>query len=298
MNYLSAHWAFDPAIVAAAIIVVLHEVGMSRLRLRSDSVRSRRRRRRSFAFYAGLAVLLLAVISPIDYWSGRYFFVHMCEHLLIGFLAPVLIVYGAPWVPLMHALPIDLRRKVGRAIAFGVWAKPVRALARWMRTGWFAVLSFNIVMVLWHIPALFDLSERNSLVHIWLMHGSLLLTGILFWLQIIPSHPFRPKMSPFWQAGAIIGTNIVMFILAMAMSIFSSSSWYPVYDHLRGVSLSPFADQQIGAAILWICGDFWAAPALTVIIRRVIDAEGSLSEAFEHLIHRTTTPRPVSARVR
>lgn len=298
MSYLAAHWAFDPSAIIVVFIVVLHEVGLSRLHLRSDALRTRRRRRRSFAFYAGLLALLVAIVSPIDYWSGRYFFVHICEHLLIGFLAPVLIVYGAPWVPLMHALPVGMRRKVGRALAFGAWAKPLRLLARWVGTPWFAVLSFNITMVIWHLPALFDLGERNGMVHIWLMHGSLFITGVLFWLQIIPSHPFRPKMSPFWQGGAIIGTNIVMFILAMAMSIFSSSSWYPVYDHLSGVSLSPFADQQIGAAILWICGDFWAAPALMLVIRRAIDEEGSLSEAFEHLIHRSPMTRSTSARVR
>ena len=298
MSYLTSHWVFDPSVVIVALVVLLHEVGLSRLRRRSNAGRTLLRRRRSFAFYAGLVVLLLAIISPIDYWSSRYFFVHMCGHLLIEFFAPILIVFGAPWVPLMHALPVRIRRRVGREIAFAAWARPLRLLARWVSTPWFAVLSFNIVMVAWHIPALFDLGERNEMVHIWLMHGSFFLTGVLFWLQIIPSHPFRPKVSPFWQGGAIIGTNIVMFLLAMAMSIFSSTSWYPVYDHLQGVTLSPFADQQIGAAILWICGDFWAAPALTVVIRRVIDAEGSLSEAIEHLIHRSQPNRTVSARVR
>jgi len=298
MSYLTSHWVYDPSVIIVALVVLAHEVGLSRLRLRSGARSTQRRRRRSFAFYAGLLVLLLAIISPIDFWSGRYFYVHMCGHLLIGFFAPILIVYGAPWVPLMHALPVGIRRKIGRVIAFGAWTKPLRVLARGVTNPWFVVISFNVVMVIWHVPVLFDLGERNSMVHIWLMHGSFFFTGVLFWLLIIPSHPFRPKVSPFWQGGAIIGTNIVMFILAMAMSIFSSSSWYSVYDHLSGVSLSPFADQQIGAAILWICGDFWAAPALTVVIRRVIDAEGSFSEAFEHLIHRRPATRPASARVR
>ncbi len=286
MDYITQHWSFDPFLILVGVLVVANEIGLARLRRRSDPRRTRSRRLHSLAFYGGLGVLLVAIDSPIDYWAGDYFFVHMLEHLLIAFYAPILIVFGAPWIPLLFALPVGVRRKAGRTIMLGSWSRVLRPVGRLVTSPWFALVSFNAVMVAWHIPALFDYAETNQAVHIWLMHGSFFVTGVLFWLQIIPSHPFRLKASPLWQAGAVISTNVVMFVLAMALSIFSATSWYPVYAHLPGVTLSPFADQQIGAAILWVCGDFWAVPALVVIIKRAVDQEGSLSGVLERLAHR------------
>src|ERR1039458_7517921 len=91
------------------------------------------------------------------------------------------------------------------------------------------------------------------------------------------------------QAAALIATNVVMWILAMSMSIFSQDSWYSVYAHVPGVTLPPYTDQEIGAAILWVCGDFWAIPALIYVVRRLVNEDGGVSSALDQMLHRGAT---------
>ena len=298
MEYVTQHWTFDPFVVIVIITVIANEVGLGRLRHHSLPARTRRRRRNSLVFYAGLAVLLLAIVSPIDYWSARYFFVHMIEHILIVFAAPVLIVTGAPWIQLMFALPVRTRRDIGRFLYLSHKARGIRAVGRFLRSPWFALVSFNAVMVLWHLPALFELAERNQAVHVWAMHTSFFVTGVLFWLQIINSYPMKPARGAVWQASSIVATNVIMTVLAMSMSILTTVSWYSNYAHIPGVTLSPFADQQIGAAILWVCGDFWALPALIVIIRRAIAEEGSFSSVIDRFTQRDSAQSVATFRPR
>jgi putative membrane protein len=290
VSYVVDNWSFDPFVIVVALVVVLDELGLANLRRRSVPERTRARRLRSLLFYAGLGLLLIAVTSPIDYWSDDYFFVHMIEHILIAFYATLLIVAGAPWLPLLHGLPVGLRRRLVRWALLGRFSGGLRAIGRFVVNPWTALIAFNAVMVLWHVPALFDAAEENQVIHIWLMHASFFLTGLLFWLQIVPSYPFKMKASPLWQIGAIISTNVVMFVLAMSMSLFSEGSWYSVYAHVPGVTLSPYADQQIGAAILWVCGDFWAIPALAVAIRRAMDSKEGLSLGVDRFFHHDPGP--------
>ena len=289
MNYVVHHWSFDPMIVVLALTVIAHEVGLRRMASHSTIANRRRRRRRSYRFYAGLALLAVVIVSPLDYWASRYFFVHMIEHIIIAFFVPMLIVAGAPWIPTLFVLPVAARRRLGRFLFLRQSTAWLRAVGRFARNSWFALVLMNVVMFAWHVPSLFDLAERNQFVHVWLMHGSFVVAGTLFWLQIYPSAPMRPAKGAVWKIGAILITNGLMTMLAISMSILTTVSWYAVYAHVPGVTLSPFADQQIGAAILWICGDFWALPTLAIVIRRAIETEGSMGSVIDRLTGRAST---------
>ncbi|HXW44759.1 MAG TPA: cytochrome c oxidase assembly protein [Streptosporangiaceae bacterium] len=275
MHYLTGHWSFDPFLVVVIAAAACYQAGLARMR-RADPEAARPWRRRTPLLYAGFAVVLIAVESPVNYWADEYFFVHMVQHLLLMFAAPTLIVAAAPWQPLAAALP-------GRAATL---AGPLRGVAGWLLRPWVSVAAFNVVMLAWHVPALFDLSIRDAAVRVWLAHTTYLGAGLLFWLQFIGSPPVRRRMPLTSQALALIATNIIMWLLAMAMGILTTVSWYSVYNHVPGVTLPAFADQQIGAGILWICGDFWAIPTLIFVVRRLINEDGGIGSAVDHILGR------------
>ncbi len=284
MNIILEHWSFDPFLVVVAAIVVLHELGLHHLAGRSRRSRTAARRHRSFLFYGGLVVLIVAVDSPMDYWADLYFWVHMLQHLLLMFAAPMLVVVGAPWLVLAHGLPVGARRRLGRSLLLGRWSAPLRVVGRTLSRPMVAIVGFSVVMVVWHLPAAFDLAQRNQAVHIWLMHGSFFVAGMFFWLQFIGSYPLRPKLAPVPRALGLFGTNVVMFVLAMSLSLFATHSWYSVYNHLPGVSLSPLADQQIGAGILWVCGDFWCFPMFVRAVAEFIRDENGPGAALDKIL--------------
>src|SRR5690348_15055540 len=57
------------------------------------------------SFLSGLAVLWLAVASPMDEFADALLSAHMIEHLLIMSAVPPLLLYGLPVVPLLRGLP-------------------------------------------------------------------------------------------------------------------------------------------------------------------------------------------------
>jgi putative membrane protein len=286
MNLLVDHWRFDPLLVVLAGIALLHGWGVHNLNRRAPAPWSRRRVRHAALFYLGLATLAVGVASPIDYWSDSYLWCHMVQHLVLMLAAPALIVASAPWVALQHGLPLRWRRPVLRGLATSSWGKPLRWATQALTSPWVAVVAFNAVMVFWHLPGPFEIGQRQPLVHIWAEHGSFFVVGVAFWLQFINSRPFRVRLSPTGQMAAIFLTSVIMWLLAMALSLFSAGAWYPWYIHHEGSALSPFADQQIAAGVLWVCGDFWAIPAMVRAVRRLIESgeEGGIGGALDRLL--------------
>ena len=91
---------------------------------------------RAASFVAGLLLLLLALISPIDTLGGRLFAFHMTQHMLLTHVAVPLILLGAPVLPVVRGMGYGIRRltviKLARApqvrLVFHILIHPPRWL--------------------------------------------------------------------------------------------------------------------------------------------------------------------------
>lgn len=279
MSALLDHWTFDPTMLLIALGVALHARG---LRLRLGAIRRAGRPTAAWVgqallFYAGVSCLLVAVASPIDYWSDVYLTSHVVQHILLSFVAAPLIVLGAPWLAVLRGLPTGVRRALGR---LAQRTQPVRhplpgtphtgnpsAGLRVMRAvrdvagrPWTSVLAFNAAMVFWHFPGPFDLGLRSTGVHIWLEHGAFFGLGVALWLQIFGSYPLRPLLDGPRRVLALVGTNAVMVLVAVSLVMFTHEL-YPFYAQGHTLAQQD-ADQQIAGSILWVCGEITFLPAI------------------------------------
>jgi putative membrane protein len=246
--------AVDLPLALVSLFGALHVLGEHRATRLLGRPRSHRERWRAASFYAGLLVILAALASPIDTLSEKLFWVHMVQHVMLLSIAAPLIVLGAPWMSIWRPLPLGLRRTLAKAVSRSPWWGPLRALARQLVRPWPAWLLFNVNLVLWHIPAAYDLAVRDRAVHD-LEHTTFLLFGILLWAQVLDSPPLRARLATMARVYYMLAAATVGWVLSLVLA-FASSPLYPLYAHLahRPGGISALVDQQIAAGVMLVPG--------------------------------------------
>src|SRR5690348_6282997 len=160
MNMVDSHWTANAAVLAVvAAVGAVHLCGLRGMAVdaRRGGGMPRGLGREVAAFYGGLFVVVLALLSPLAYWSAHYIWVRSVQDVLLVNLAPAFLVLGAPWLVLRRGLPSRMPRAhgPGRSPGPGPGPDPGRA-ARLARMSLLTVIAFNVAWCGWHLPALYD----------------------------------------------------------------------------------------------------------------------------------------------
>ncbi len=186
------------------------------------------------SFVFGVFLMFIVQVGPLDTLADSVLVAHMVQHIVIGDIASLFIVFGltGPVIqPLLHMRP----------------TRPLRRLA----TPIVALLLWAVDLYVWHTPLFYQLAIRHDLVHA-LEHACFLWFGMLLWLALI-----GPLPKPAWFSGwgallYVIGVRLIGAVLANVL-IWAQTVFYPVYnatDATRG--LSPLSDQNLAGGVMMV----------------------------------------------
>jgi cytochrome c oxidase assembly factor CtaG len=277
----------------------------------------RHRRDTRFEFQFAVALVSLVVLGAVSTsWyeqeAMQNLAVHMIGHVVVMFLVPIGLIVGGSVRQLWWVIPVRRRR---------IWQRRLNSWSRhvsWRVRLALGAVSLNVVMVASHLPVVFNAAMTHMWIMQWFIEPLFLVSGLLFFAPLLTAAPRRWRGQLRWQLVAVAVTMFEMLVMAMSMSIFTKSTWYPSlganmlrammpglhvgnisaaqlqalttsssWAHMGGMNMaaaSPqalFHQQQLAAAILWICGDFWAVPVVVLILRRAINRDGSLFRSLD-----------------
>jgi cytochrome c oxidase assembly factor CtaG len=186
------------------------------------------------SFLFGVFLMFIVQVGPLDTLADSVLAAHMAQHIIIGDIASLFVVFGltGPVIqPLLHLRPTRPLRRL---------ATPIVALVLWA-----------VDLYAWHTPFFYQLAIRHDLVHA-LEHACFFWFGMLLWLGLI-----GPLPKPAWFAGwgslvYVIGVRFIGAVLANIL-IWAQTVFYPIYkasDAARG--LNALSDQNVAGGLMMV----------------------------------------------
>ncbi len=221
-------------------------------------------------FLLGLAVIALAIASPLDGFADVLLSAHMVEHLLLMSFAPPLLLLGYPVVPLLRGVP---RGVVVWVVGPLVRSKMLRRFGHWLITPLVAWLAMNLMFLGWHVPAAYDFALEHEHWHEF-EHLCFLGSSILFWWPLVRPWPSRGSYAGWLLIVYLVMADIVNTLLA-AFLAFCDRPVYSYYlKEANAFHISPLADQRAGAVVMWVIGSLVFLMPAVVITFRLLQNEG------------------------
>jgi len=189
---------------------------------------------RTLCFTVGIALVVVALVSPAAHIGEELILAHMAQHVLMADLAALLMVLGLTG-PLLQPI---LATRVARSLR--VLAHPVVAFALWA-----------INLYVWHLPVLYQAALSSEPVHA-LQHGSFVFFGFTMWLALL-----GPLPQPEWFGNGarllyIVGVRFTGALLGNVF-LWSESVFYPDYRPGQASwDISALQDQGVAGTIMMV----------------------------------------------
>lgn len=225
---------------------------------------------RPVAYLAGLLIIAVALMSPIDVLASQLFFVHMLQHLLMMGLAAPLLLLASPYAISIWGLP-----KTGRKTIAGVLngQTTFRRVVTVLTTPGIVWIIYFIVLVGWHDRNMYDLALRRPFVHD-IQHLTFFAVALLVWWHITGVAPrFHRTLSTAQRLVFVVSLVPISMFTGIAIA-FATQPIYPFYAAVpRLYGMSVMDDQILSGVIMWIPGGMMFFLTALVLISRIVQTE-------------------------
>lgn len=263
---LLSGWEWRLEIVAILLALgALYALGWIRLR-RKGGRHGLATWPRLVAYLAGLIILAVSLMSPIDQLGGQLFFMHMTQHMLSIMLAAPLLLLANPYPFMVWALPRSARSYTSRLMRTDSGFRNALAAGTRPVVAW---LIFLTVYLGWHDANLYNAALRSDIVHD-VQHITFFLAAMLFWWPVIGAAPHIHGRFPglarmVYLIGMVPPNMFVGVTIAYATAVIYT--YYESVPRIWGVSA--LQDQMIGGAIMWIPGSMMFILAALIVLARM-----------------------------
>jgi len=287
-NAVFSSWELNPwVLIPIAIFGTLYARGWLQLHRRAPD---RFGLSQLTAFFAGLIAVVCALCSPLDAFAGWLLTIHMIQHLLLMMVAPPLILWGAPYLPLLSGLPRYFAiNGVGPFLSSTVLRK-VASFVSHPAFCWSAFISINVA---WHLPAMYELALRSPSWHR-VEHFSFLSTALLFWWPIIQPHPWVAR-TPRWMILPYLFLADFQNTALSAFLVFCDRVVYPTYETVpRITGLTPLEDQAAAGAMMCVAGSVFFLMPIGLITVELLSTRRTVRRSIKRDIGHIGPIRPIN----
>ena len=216
---------------------------------------------------AGVAVLGIALLSPVDQLGEQFATFHMVQHLLIADLAAICLTL---------ALTKWILRPATRAIhrlerAAGPLGHPA-----------FGAVAYVGAMWLWHIPALYDAALKNAWIHT-LEHVSFGAAGLLYWWHLLSPIRSRLRLGGLGPIIYMASTKVLVGFLGVLLA-FAPEVLYAYDWSGTKWGLTVLDDQRVAGLLMGLEQSLVMGVALAYLFFRMLaesEAEEQRKERYE-----------------
>ena len=220
---------------------------------------------RRVAWFAGVALIYLALQTSLNYYASHMFFVLQLQHFVLHDLGPALLAAATPGATLSRGLPRWARS----------WLQPIARTFQVPREllldPGIATALYVVSQLVWLLPAItFDVMLSNRLFE--LMSWSTVLGALPFWHLMLDPRPHPPARLRLRQRFIFLYLASLPMTFVSAALAFSQTNWYLVYAVCgRFLPISPVMDQELGGTAMWVPGALLFGGVLFVFLGRKLD---------------------------